>query len=172
MKLPLIIDFDGTLFNTLPVYYKFKKERLYQDEDKIRYHHEFIIKNKSQLDEYSKEWRQFLLKAQEAFRVFLISESPYEEMILYLKAFQMEHYFLEIFGKRLAKDGTRESKIKELIFLYNQAYLISDNPSDLGLRIDYLKVYSSQYFYLDGFNTFCQRLNEIYLNLEKSTSAL
>lgn len=158
----IIVDFDGTLFNTLPVHFRFKKESIVDAQEQLQCHREFIEKKRSSLELYTAEWRRFLHIVSKSHNIYLISESKIEILALYLQNFSLEPYFSGIFGNQFSKDGVRESTIKKL--LQETSWLISDNPSDLRLQLNSLQKINAQTLYSSDLAFFRQKI----ISLEKT----
>gem|GEM_PF-6934271 len=159
----MIFDFDGTLFNTLPVYFEIRKNRISSKKDILIWHERFISRQRKYLEEYADEWKSFFEKCP-AQQIYIISESSDQVLTLYLNTFVLKSYIAGFFGHRLARDGSRRRTIEELLFLGEPVWLISDNPFDLLLRLELLNIVDARKFHSGGISVFRQEI----VNLEKT----
>lgn len=163
----IIFDFDGTLFNTLPVHFRIKKQNAYKELDVFLLHQEFVQKRQKILELYTEVWRDLIQKLFKQHKVFLISETSKKILCYYLKTFSLISFFSQIYGNQNFKDGSRESTIRKLLMSKEISWLISDNPSDLRLEIVGLQILNAQNLYTKDFSSFC---TEIF-NFEKTIFA-
>ncbi|PWU10286.1 MAG: hypothetical protein C5B47_02405 [Verrucomicrobia bacterium] len=159
----IIFDFDGTLFNTLPVYFDIKRNRISSQRDVLFWHKQFINRRRASLGEYAEEWK-FLFKRCDGQQIYIISESPHQVLIFYLDTFGLKPYVSGLFGQQLSQDGSRYRTIEKLLLTRKLAWLISDNPLDLLLRYTTLNIIDARGFYSGGISVFRQKL----VNLEKT----
>lgn len=153
----MIFDFDGTLFNTLPVYFEIQRNRIFSKNNILLSHERFISRQREHLEEYADEWKYFFEKCQ-AQQVYIISESSDQVLSLYLNTFVLEPYIAGFFGHRLARDGSRRRTIEELLFLGKPTWLISDNPFDLILQLELLNIVDAREFHSGGISVFRQKI--------------
>jgi hypothetical protein len=153
----ILFDFDGTLFNTLPVYHHIKKYRLSLEQDILSCHRRFIERHHPHLEPYAIEWRHLFQKFS-LHQLYIISESTTNVMLLYLEAFSLTTFITKLFGLRFSCDDSRFLTIQELLLYNKTVWLVSDNPSDLILKLEPLRIIDARSFHANGFSHFRQQI--------------
>ncbi len=149
MKATIILDFDGTLFNTLPVFYKITKKKLNTFQEIFDCHKNYVRENKPLLLRYSSIWSIFLKKMQENYEIILISETKLRILEFYLSNLKLRFYFQTILGEQVSMSGKRIETIMRILRKKKglQNIFVSDNKSDLVINFENLLLFPSNDFF-------------------------
>ncbi len=172
MKRLLLIDFDGTLFNTLYPTYQILKKRLRREREKIQIHREYIDSNLSKLHFCGEVWKNFLKNFTETYQTILISETSENILRLYLESAYMEPFFTQVKGSLFHRGGDRKRYLVSLLddFQTEQVILISDSPKDFELEHLKLTVFNSNQFFSSDLCFLRQELTRIRVLIFKLLS--
>ncbi len=147
--LTIILDFDGTLFNTIGLHMSILRTKT-TSQNVLELCKSYIAKNYDIFEHQAFEWKKVFATQKEKVDWHLISESHESILKIFIDTFNLSS-FSSIVGSALHFDSIRLNEIKRISQLSKKLntkiWLISDSPKDQSYKLPNLEIKDSSKFF-------------------------